>query len=91
MKNLPIILNVILFALVGHLYYLNSKCVAGGATTSNMPSTAQGHGVRIAYVNSDTLNDHYEWLKEQKAVIEQRMAAAEKTLSNKEEALAKTS
>lgn len=89
MKNLPIILNVILFALVGHLYYLNSKHAKPAESQVIMPPSSQTGGVRIAYVNGDTLDAKYEWLKEQKAAIEQRMATAEKTLSSKEEALMK--
>jgi len=88
MKNLPLILNIILFALVGHLYYLhfNSKSTAG-QTIVAPPSLAGG--ARIAYVNGDTLDAQYEWLKEQKASIEQRLNNAEKSLASKEEALMK--
>lgn len=88
MKNLPLILNIILFALVGHLYYLhfNSKSAAG-QTIVAPPSLAGG--ARIAYVNGDTLDAQYEWLKEQKASIEQRLTNAEKSLASKEEALMK--
>ncbi len=89
MKNLPIILNIILFALVGHLYYLNSKCAKSAESQAIMPPISQKGGAHIAYVNGDTLDAKYEWLKEQKAAIEARMAAAEKTLSIKEEAIMK--
>jgi outer membrane protein len=86
MKNLPIVLNIILFALVGHLYYLHSKCDKSMAV---LPSASLSGGARIAYVNGDTLDAQYEWLKQQKEAITQRMASAEKNLSNKEEALMK--
>lgn len=89
MKNLPIILNIILFLLVGHLYYLNSKKSGGNAPQAIMPSAAHAGGARIAYVNADTLDAKYEWLKEQKTAIEQRLANAEKSLASKEEALMK--
>ncbi len=89
MKNLPLILNIILFALVGHLYYLNSKNAKPAESQVIAPPSAQAGGVRIAYVNADTLDAKYEWLKEQKAAIEQRMASAEKNLSSKEENLMK--
>ncbi len=89
MKNLPIILNIILFALVGHLYYLNSKLAKPAEGQAIMPSASTAGGARIAYVNADTLDAKYEWLKSQKAAIEQRMINAEKTLSSKEEALMK--
>lgn len=89
MKNLPIILNIILFALVGHLYYLNSKTAKNAETAVVMPPASQSGGARIAYVNGDTLDAKYEWLKQQKESIEKTMVAAEKNLSNKEEALMK--
>jgi outer membrane protein len=88
MKNLPIILNVILFLLVGHLYYLNSKN-AKAAETQVIAPPANAGGARIAYVNGDTLDAKYEWLKQQKDAIEQRMISAQKSLANKEEALMK--
>jgi outer membrane protein len=89
MKNLPIILNIILFALVGHLYYLNSKNAKPAEGQAIVPSASQLGGARIAYVNADTLDAQYEWLKTQKEAIEQRMASAEKNLASKEEALMK--
>lgn len=89
MKNLPIILNVILFALVGHLYYLQSKSPKAEPAAVIAPPANQAGGSRIAYVNGDTLDAQYEWLKQQKAAIEQRLANAEKSLANKEEALMK--
>lgn len=89
MKNLPIILNIILFALVGHLYYLNSKSAKPAEGQAIVPSASQSGGARIAYVNADTLDAQYEWLKTQKEAIEQRMANAEKSLASKEEALMK--
>ncbi len=89
MKNLPIILNVILFLLVGHLYYLNSKNSTGAETKAIAPPPSSTGGVRIAYVNGDTLDAKYEWLKQQKDAIEQRMISAQKSLANKEEALMK--
>ena len=89
MKYLPIILNVILFALVGHLYYLNSKLTKNTTSQIVMPPASMNGGARIAYVNGDTLDANYEWLKAQKEAIQQRMTNAEKSLSNKEEALMK--
>ena len=87
MKNLPIILNIILFALVGHLYYLQPKTPKSAENQAIAPPSAQANGVRIAYVNGDTLDAQYEWLKEQKASIEKRLENAEKSLASKEEAL----
>jgi outer membrane protein len=87
MKNLPLILNVILFALVGHLYYLNLKKPQAGEQQVILPAASQTGGVKIAWVNADTLNEKYEWLKQQKQTIEQRLRSAENSLQAKEEAL----
>lgn len=87
MKNLPIILNIILFALVGHLYYLNSKSAKPAEGQSITPPASQAAGARIAYVNADTLDAKYEWFKTQKAAIEQRITTLRKSLGNKEQAL----
>lgn len=89
MKNLPIILNIALFLLVGHLYYLHFNSAKSAPTPVIAPPSSQSGGVRIAYVNADTLDAKYEWLKQQKEAIEQRLNNAEKSLANKEEALMK--
>lgn len=87
MKNLPIILNIILFVLVGHLYYLNLKKPQPAEQQTIMPPSSQTGGVKIAYVNGDTLDAKYEWLKQQKEAIQQRIRNAENSLAAKQEAL----
>ncbi len=88
MKNLPLILNIVLFALVGHLYYLNFSKNKTAEPVITAP-TSQSGGVKIAYVNGDTLDAQYIWLKKQKDAIQQRMQAAENSLAAKEQALMK--
>lgn len=87
MKNLPIILNIILFALVAHLYYLNTQ-KSKSAPALSPPASIAG-GVKIAFVNADTLDARYEWLKQQKEAIKARMESAQKKLMGEEEALMK--
>lgn len=87
MKNLPLILNIVLFALVGHLYYLNFKKPQTAEQQAIVPPSSQSGGVKIAYVNADTLDAKYEWLKQQKQAIEQRLRSAESNLVSKQEAL----
>jgi len=87
MKNVSIILNIILFALVGHLYYLHFKKPQSVEQQPIMPPASASGGVRIAYVNGDTLDAKYEWLKQQKQAIEQRVRNAESSLAAKDEAL----
>ena len=88
MKNLPLILNIVLFALVGHLYYLNLSKNKTAEQSITAPASQSG-GVKIAYVNGDTLDAQYIWLKKQKEAIQQRMQAAENSLAAKEQALMK--
>lgn len=89
MKNLPIILNIILFALVAHLYYLNSKLSKNSSAQVIVPPASVSGGVRIAYVNGDTLDARYEWLKQQKQAIQDRVENAQKKLAAEEDAIMK--
>lgn len=75
-------------AAVGHLYYLTLKKDKPVDQQVSTP-TAGNPGVRVAHVNADTLDAQYEWLKTQKAAIEQRVKNAENTLGNKKEKLMK--
>jgi outer membrane protein len=87
MKNLSLILNIVLLALVGHLYYLNLKKPA--AETVIAPTTEAAAGVKVAYVNADTLYEKYQWYKEQREVLQNKLEAARKSFAGKEEAFAK--
>ncbi len=89
MKNLPIILNIILFALVGTLFYLHLKKPQGAGEQVIVPPASQSGGVKIAWVNTDTLNLKYEWLKQQQEAIEKRISSAEDNLAAKQNALVK--
>jgi outer membrane protein len=86
MKNLSLILNVVLLALIGHLYYLNLKKPA--AETVIAPTHESG-GVKVAYVNADTLYEKYLWYKEQRASLQNKLEAARKSFASREESFAK--
>ena len=88
MKNLSLILNIVLFALVAHLYYLHFKKPMAAGPAIAMPASQSG-GVKIAYVNGDTLDAQYIWLKKQKDDIQKRMETAENGLAAKEQSLMK--
>lgn len=88
-NNITLIVSLVLAALIGHLYYLHfSK--ATPASTIIAPPPGQLAGAKIAWVNADTLNEKYEWLKQQKAAIEQRMKSAGNSLVSKRDALAES-
>jgi outer membrane protein len=89
MKNLSLILNVILLAAIAHLYYLNAKKSGSAENQVIAPPSGQSGGAKIAWVNADTLDAQYEWLKSQKNAIEQRMKNAGNSLVSKRDALAK--
>jgi len=88
MKNLPLVLSIVALLGMGHLYYLHfsGKKADSGPVAIVPPPSAEG-GVRIAYVNGDTLDAKYEWLKEKKAAIKQRMENAQKSMAAKKDAV----
>ncbi len=89
-KNISLILNGILLLAVAHLYYLNfSQKTTSEQPARIVPPVSSNNGVKIAYVNADTLDAKYEWLKAQKAALEQRVVNAEKSMGSKKDALMK--
>ncbi|MBK6930096.1 MAG: OmpH family outer membrane protein [Saprospirales bacterium] len=89
-KNISLVLNGILILAVAHLYYLNfSKKSAPEQPAAILPPASSAGGVKIAYVNADTLDAKYEWLKQQKEALRQRVQKAEASMSAKKEALVK--
>lgn len=90
MKNLSLILNGILILLVGYLYVLQFSGKKNEQPNPVIvPPASAGNGVKIAYVNADTLDAKYEWLKQQRQALEQRIQNAENTMINKKQALMK--
>ncbi len=67
MKNISLILNIVLLVAVAVLYYLHfsGSKPASVSSESGIPSD-----IRIAYVNSDSLAIHYDYLKETRNVME---------------------
>ena len=69
MKNISLILNIVLLVAVAVLYYLhfsgNNDTTVTTAGGTEIPSN-----IKIAYVNSDSLTKHYDFLKETRNVME---------------------
>lgn len=84
MKNLPLILSILSILGVAHLYYLNRSVPK---SESPVIATTSDHGAKIAYVNADTLDARYEWIKVQKEAIENRVRKAENSLRDKQQTL----
>ncbi len=57
MKNLSIVLNLVLAIAVAVLYYLHFKSPTSGSKTSSLNLK----DVHIAYINTDTLLEHYDF------------------------------
>lgn len=86
MKQLPLILSIVALLAAGHLYYLHFSSAKKPAVAIAPPPSVSG-GVKIAYVNGDTLDAKYEWLKQKKEAAKQRAEGVQKSLAAKQEAL----
>ena len=85
MKNLPLLLSALALLAAGHLYYLHFSQQKNDLTI--VPPSSAANGVKIAYINGDTLDAQYAWLKQQKETLKKQAEDAEKTLNAKNEAL----
>lgn len=82
--KISLIFNVVLLIAVAFLFYLNfSKKPAAQVVMPAIPAD----GIKIAYVNIDTLNEKYEWLQQQKDAMEKRIQNAENSMRAKQESL----
>lgn len=96
MKNLSVVLNVVLLAAVGFLYYHNFSGKKTAAVVakdnSNANSTDTGNRIfNVAFVDFDSLNSNIIYLRQHKKDIEQEqksidndVAAAYKKLDDKQ-------
>ena len=88
MKNISLILNLILAAAVGYLYFHTF-----GSKTSAVPEKIEvanpDKGLKVAYVDIDTLYEKYTWFKEQKGALEKKIQNARASLESKEAAFMK--
>lgn len=91
MKKLSIILNVVLFVLVGILFYLhfsNQKTHAAPAQTAQQDGP-QRQPLRISYVNIDSLEAHYGYFQQKKAELDKKQQSIQKELAAKANAIQK--
>lgn len=86
MKNLSLILSIILLVAVGVLYYLHfasPKAVAAATQgASNVPTDA-----KIAYIKSDSVLKHYDYLETRRKVFEEKGKKLEQELRNRAQGL----
>ena len=83
MKNFSLIINVVLLALVGYLYYAHfssSKHTAVASQSSCKDSC--NHGNKVAYIDLDSLQGVYEYYKKIKGEFEHRQTASNDEVAN---------
>ncbi len=78
------IISLALLASCGDKKTNTAKTPAATNSTDNAASTT---GPKLAYVNADTLNKHYQYLKDKEAAFEKKQAAYESEMTSKEKAL----
>lgn len=87
MKNLSLILNAVLFILVGILFYLhfNGKKSAAPVTVKTLDGKTQTvQGQVIAYFDIDSFQNNYTYYKQKKQEIENKQNAIESEIARDE-------
>jgi len=69
MKNLSLILNAVLLVAVGVLFYLH---FSGGKQETSSGTAAALGDLQVAYINSDTVLKHYEYLEVNRKQLEEK-------------------
>ena len=72
MKNLSLILNGVLAIAVIYLYVLHFSSVSPDAENTTAAGQASGAMPKIAYVNSDTLLEYYDFFQDKKLELEDK-------------------
>jgi outer membrane protein len=83
MKNLSLILNAILFVAVGVLYFM----FLSGKKSNNESSVKAPSGLKIAYINSDSVLKYYDFFKDNKTVLEAKGKKLDGDLQNRAQSL----
>jgi outer membrane protein len=79
MKNILLIINIILLALVGYLYYLHfhqSKAAHHQQSYSASSSEYKNEKAKVAYIDLDSLQNNYGYYQKLKKAFEQKQASA---------------
>ncbi|MBL0181919.1 MAG: OmpH family outer membrane protein [Chitinophagaceae bacterium] len=83
MKNLSLVLNIVLLAAVGYLYYYDfsgkkAKDVAAKINNTYMSTDSNGRRPALAYVDLDSLNENITYIKERRSELDAEMKKIEK-------------
>ena len=85
MKNLSLILNIVLLVAVAVLFYLHFSGNKSHTATSG--SSVSPSDLKIAYINSDTILKHYEYLDVNRKVLEGKTQKLEQEFRNRAQGL----
>jgi outer membrane protein len=89
MKNISLVLNIVLAIAVAILFYLHFSSVATKKVAVADTVLSNTAGLKIAYVNSDSLLDKYEYYIKTKKELEAKEENDSKSLNAQAEALQK--
>jgi outer membrane protein len=79
MKNLSLILNAVLLVAVGILFYLHFSAGKPASFAANV----NGGDLKIAYIKSDSVLKHYEYLKVNKVQLEEKTKKMDQDYRNR--------
>jgi outer membrane protein len=83
-KNLSLIMNGVLAVAVIVLYVLHFNGKSTGQTTAEEEAASASMGLpNIAYVNSDTLLEHYDFFKDKRVELEEKQKKLESEFQNR--------
>ena len=82
MKNLSLILNVVLLVAVAILYVLHFSG-PGKAESKSFSSDTSAVNLKVAYINSDSVLKHYDYLKVNREQLEAKTKKMDQDLQNR--------
>ncbi|MCK6617992.1 MAG: OmpH family outer membrane protein [Cyclobacteriaceae bacterium] len=85
MKNISLALNIVLLVAVGVLYFLFFSSRSGSGNSSG--SQAGQSSLSVAYINSDSVLKHYEYIKASAEILEAKKKKVEQDYRNRAESL----
>ena len=88
MKSLSLILNVVLLVAVVILYVIHFA-PAGKVEAKSSPSDTSAVNLKLAYINSDSVLKHYEYLKVNREQLEAKTKKMDQDLRNRTAGLEK--
>jgi len=83
MKNVNVILNVILLAAVGYLFFDKFSSESSGSQEIALTEEVKDESIKIACLNMDSLNANYDFIIDQSVVIEEEAKKIQYNIQNR--------